>query len=277
MGALNGIAGAVNGVNTVRTWDIATSADIQKLIASNTKGGPARLIGNEDWRGSYKAYGHTPILLPGYAGAFLGSFDGANGVSGDIVVDRATINIPIEAGGPIEHTVDFSGNGALDFGAAVVEDETDPEIYTSIGCKVMLGTVANPAVWTKEVDNVRAVSLVLNADNVKYVSSGTGGKTKRLPGNIDASLSISVYEGDPTEIIVPNTLWGVRLYVNATEYWELLWALFSEASGVEVDRESAAMIGATLNAAFNGYTKIQTVETEGHILDPASEAWWPTA
>lgn len=276
MGVLNGIAGAVDGIQTVRTWSVQTGAETHALHASNTKRGPVRLEGNEDWSGSYSSYGHTPLALPGETFAFTGSFDGADGVVGSAVVDSAEITIDVEGKTPISHVVNFSGDGALAFGEAVAVDESDPDAFSPVGCKAALGTLIAEPVWT-DLDNVRTMVISLSAANASYASSGSAGHMKRLVGNIDCTMSITVYEGDPTKVIAPNTHKAVRLYVTPTLYWEFLWAIFSEASGIEVDVEGGGMLGVTYNAGFNGWDTIAAALTEGHIKTPEAATWWPAA
>lgn len=277
MGILNGVLGAVDGIDTIRSWSVDTIADIQKLIASNTKGGPLRLPGNKDWSGNYTAYGHTPLKMPRDTFTFHGSLDGANGVEGAAIVESVEIAIDIEGGLPISHTVNFSAMAALDLNAEkVVGDAVDPAVFPAIQRKVEIGTVAAEPDWT-DVDNVRTITLGFSAENPSYVSSGTEGHTKRLAGNIDGTLSFDVYEGDPGLLIPINTVKIVRVYVTSTLFWELKWMTFREASGIEVNREDGTLIGATLNADFNGFTEIAEVLTEGHIINPATETWWPAA
>lgn len=277
MGILNGILGAVDGIDTIRGWSVDTSADIQRLIASNTKGGPLRLPGNKDWGGNYNAYGHTPLKMPGSIFTFHGSLDGANGVEGSAIVESVEISIDIEGGLPISHVVNFAAMGVLDLNAVkAVSDAVDVAAFSAIQRKVMIGTVVAVPVWT-EVPNVRTVTLGFSAENPSYVSSQTAGHTKRLKGNIDGSLAMTVYEGDPGLLIPANTVKAVRVYVTATLYWELYWMMFREASGIEANREDGSLIGATQNAEFNGFTDVAAVQTEGHIINPAVETWWPAA
>lgn len=277
MGVLSGIAGAVDGIGTIRTWSVETSAAIQRMIASNTKGGPIRLAGNKDWSGNYAAYGHTPLKMPGDIFTFHGSLEGAKGIEGSAIVEAAEIVIDIEGGLPIAHTVDFAAMGALDLAAEkAVSDSLDPAVFPAIGRKVQIGTVVADPDYS-DIPNVRTITLRFSAENPSYVSSGTAGHLKRLKGNVDAGLSVSVYEGDAAALIAPNTLKAVKIFVTSTLFWELRWILFGEASGIEIDREGGALIGATLNGEFNGFTEIAEVMTEGYIKKPGAVGWWPAA
>lgn len=277
MGVINGIAAAVNGANTVRKWSISTKADVQAYVASNTHGATGRLPGNEDWSGSFTGYGHTPPVMPGSALSFLGSIDGANGCSGTAIVDQVEVSIDIEGGKPVDWTCTFSGNGPLTFGAANVADATEPDPPSSIGCKVQLGTLAANAVYT-ELAEVRTVKLTIKSDNKAYVSSSTAGQTKRIKGNLDWSMAISVYTDSLATLIARNTINAFRVFVDSTEYWELLWGIFGEVSGIDLDREGAGNLGAQYNVSMAGFAEIGGSNTTGSITAPgASPAFWPAA
>lgn len=276
MSVISGKSGAVDGAGTVRDWSVSSSADIQAYIASNTSGGTGRLAGNKDWSGSYKAYGHTPANLPGASFTFTGSVDGTNGVTGTARVDSVDIECDIEGGGIISHTVNFSSNGALTLGSAAATDATVAIPPSAIGCDVQLGTVASSPSWTPVTD-VRSWTLTLTADNQSYVSSDTAGETKRNEGNLDATVSYSVYEGDPSGLPAVNSIAAIRLYTSASAYWELLWVMFGEASDIQTDIEGGSLVGATLNASMNAVATVGETDTVGTIKTPAEATIWPAA
>ncbi len=276
MGVISGIAGAVNGVSGMRNWSIMTSAEVQAYIASHTAGGTGRQIGNTDWSGSYGCYGHTPASLPGAALSFVGSIDGTNGAAGTAIVDSCDIECDIEASGLLSHTVNFSGNGALTLGAGVAADATTAIPGTAIGCKAAFGTLVAEPVWTDIVD-VRNWKLSLSAANQEYVNSGTSGQKRRTAGNIDATISIAVHVDDLADLPVLNAIHAVRLYVSATLYWEILWGIVGEASDIQIDREGAAIVGATINLPWTGIATIAAAATKGSIKTPAGATFWPAA
>lgn len=268
-----GINAAVDGVSTARGWEVSYTADTQKYVASNTDGGPGREDGNKDWSGSYTAYGHTPAVWPGESFTFLGSEDGAVGVSGTAIVDTITINIDFESGAIIDYTVNFSADGALTLNAAaVVADATMPAAYTSIGRKVQLKAIGGAYA---DVDDVRTVTITLSAENQSYVSSSTSGWVRRNAGNFDATLSLSIYESDLSALILPNSIYSVKVYVTAAAFWEFEWIKFGEASGVTVDREGAGHIAYTANGAFTGFAEVTGSMTQGFIKNPAVATKWP--
>jgi hypothetical protein len=271
---LSGKQGAVNGIPCVRSWKVVTSADVQAFITSSTSGGTGRKAGNKKWTGEYKGYGSLPAVAPGESFTFGGSIDGVKGCSGSAIVDKVEIVIDIEGGKIIEHTVTFTGNGALTLGAAAYFDYTVADAPTSIGCKVLLGTVAASPEYT-ELTNVRKVTLSMSADNKTFVNSSTAGETGAVSGNIDAEVSISVHTVDFSALPTLNTVKSVQVFVNATEFWQVDWMIFDEASDLEVNPESGDIVGATLTAKLAGVQTISAVDTIGAITDPEETVIWP--
>ncbi len=280
MGAITGKAGAVDGAAIVRNWNISETADTQAYVASNTHGGTGRLPGNVDWSGAYDAYGHTPANMPGAGFTFTGSIDGTEGVVGLAIVDQVVITCDIEGGGILSNVTNFSANGVLDPTGAVASDTPDVIPPSAIGCKVELDeayTTGTP-VWV-EVTDVRTWTLTLTSANPSYVSSSTAGQTKRNIGNLDATMSYTVYDDDIDHLIPVNTIAGMKLYVNSTLYWEILWTIFGEMSDIQVDIETSAFIGATQNASMNGLAVVSASDTIGSIKTPAASpvTIWPAA
>ena len=276
MGVVSGLSGAVNGKSTVRKWSISYTADTQAFVASNTKLGTGRLAGNKDWSGAYEGYGHTPDAIPGAEFTFTGSIDGTKGVAGTAIVDTVEIVIDIESGGIISHTVSFSANGALTEGAAAAVDASLPAVYTAIGCKVEVSDVLAEVAYA-DLPDVRTITISMTASNASYVSSDTGGETKRVAGNLDVTIAVSLYTNDPSTSPIPavNAHQFIRCYVNSTEYWEFLAVLTGEHSDVEVDIEGAAITGLTLNFGMSGWYDLDGTITEGEINTPALATVWP--
>ena len=278
----SGRLAAIDNVTTVRDWRVSIDSDVQNFVASNTKGMQGTVKGNRDWNGSFNCYGHTPPIAfkPGEEVAFLGSYDGAKGLSGQILIDSIEITIDIEAGSIIGYTVNFSGNGAPDIDAdAVVTDATMPDVYSSSqNCKVEAADL--PAISEySEVEHLRTVTITISADNVSYVDSSTGGWTKRKKGNLSCEISLTFYAEDndlsnATELY-PNTLKKIHIHVDDGEYWELDCIIFSNLSDILLDREAAAMVGFSIDGSFTAYYDDGTEMVEGSITDPADNEWWP--
>lgn len=278
MTVLSGRGGAVDGESCVREWRIAVSAELSEYAGSNTDGMVSALEGNEDWSGSFSGYGATPVAMPGEAMAFVGSIDGSVGAAGTAIVDSVEITADIEGRKPIEYVVNFSRNGALTLGTAEAEDTTTllaPQADEN--CVVKLGTLASPAVFTALAD-VRNWKLTISAANPSYVSSSTSGGKARFAGNLSVSFSVGVYCGTFATLPAVNTVKALQFYVNATEYWQVLWGVFGEASDLLVNREQVNVVGATLNGRMTAVRTIGSTVTKGSITKPGgASAWWPAA
>ena len=275
MSVTSGIYGCIDGVHTVRNWRISLSADVQKVIASNTAGNALRLAGNKDWSGSFETFGGQPVLKPGESFTFTGKATGAWGVVGPAIVDQVEIRWDIEGGGPIVTTTTFSANGALERQFVSASDFTDPEPESSVGCKIEYAAPATSPQFN-DIPDVRTVTLTMTSDNQSYVSSSTAGETKRMAGNWDVTLSIAVYESALGEawIFPPNSIRALRLYINDTEFWLLSWMMFHEMSDIEVNRETGALIGFTYNAGFTGFAYEGASLLSGEIVTPDLTSWW---
>jgi hypothetical protein len=69
-----------------------------------------------------------------------------------------------------------------------------------------------------------------------------------------------------------NSVYSIRIYVDAELYWDILWVMFGEASDLTVDREGAAIVGATLNAGL----VVSQADAVGSITVPdGASPWWP--
>lgn len=281
-GLLGKIEDASGTITQVRDWSIDETADVKSYASSNTDGGMGRLTGNIDYTGQYNAYGHTPEILPGNFFTFTGAIDDANGVSTDTdgcIVDSFVINWGIEAGDVISHTVSFSGTGVLSRGAAVVTEDTTLTIPpTSIGTKAELGTIVAVPVFT-EILNITAMSLTVSSANTAYTNSGTAGRVKRLKGLLDAIASITVQTDDFSNVDIPtiNEEGQLRMYVDATTYWDLKWMKCDAVADAVVDVETAAVVGVTLNFGMMGFADVAGTPTKGFLANPATTNIWPPA
>lgn len=274
MAVLAGTGGAVNTIEQVRTWQIESKAELAEYASSNTRQAMAAMDGNTDWTGSYTAYGAEPEAMPNEAFSFAGSIDGTNGASGTAIVESIEIDWDIEGGKPIGHVVNFAANSALVIGAQVATDTSLLLPPSAIGTKIELGTLVAVPVWT-EVDDVRTIKLTISAANQGYVTSSTGGGTRRKAGNIKLDLSYSVYEGDWASLPTPNLEKAIRLYDDAASFWLINWIKFGAASNLLVDREGGGLVGATMNAAHMPLATVDAAITEGTITKPDESEWWP--
>lgn len=275
---ITGESAVVAGVDTVEEWSINYKGDPQSYVASNTKSAMVRVAGNKDWSGSYKAKGHTPVRMPRDTFDFEGAVSGGViGVSGPVKVRQTSITFDVEAGRIIDHEVQFESNGALDRAPAhspALTDTTVPDAPSSIGMKIeMAEPIGSPSF--SELLDVRTVTITFSANNPSYVSSSTDGQTKRSDGNLDVTLAISVYEADPDILPAEDAIKHVKVFVDATTFWEFKWVMFGEATGLTANLASEDHINATLNASFTGFADVDGTPTEGYIKNPAASTIWP--
>ncbi len=278
MAVLGGELGFVKDVGTVRNWSISDTGVATPGWASNTKRGPRRVAANKDWSGQFQVYGGGHILLPGVGIPFHGSFDGAKGLGGNIIPNRVSIEIPVENAGIITQTVSFDGDGPWALETKEVTDETLPDIYPGAVCKASLGTVAAEITWT-DISNIRRMVIELTATNAAYVDSSTSQWTYRKGGPMDAAATIDLNAVDNVLANIPNTgtIRAARIYVSATTFWEFRWMHLQGLSNLTVDRESHAIVGASLGMGFSGWEEINGTPTEGVIIAPSTDTVWPEA
>ncbi len=259
MTVISGINAHIDGVSTLRNWKVRMRNMPPEGVTTDAPGGVQRLAGNKDWRGIYLAYGHTPLQWPGDAFSFSGDVDASYGISGTAIVDKITIECPVEEGARIEHAVEFSANGALSAAAASATAGATPTIFSAISRKVALGGV--------DVTDVRGWKLVLSANNKPYVSSDTAGQVQRVAGNIDAQFEYKVYEDSASDFPTEGTMAVVRFYVTSSTYWELTWGIFQEIADWGGDLEGAENVGAVIRGAYSAFN----ATSMGTIRNPAGD------
>lgn len=281
MGEINGIGGVVDGEATIRSWTAELSDELVAIFASNTRGGPHTIDGNEDWSGSYNGFGSIPNRLPGsFINNLKLSLNGSVGIDGPAIVDRVEVVWDLEGKQPIAYTTSFSGNGAPTLGVAVATDVTKPadKVLPSKGTKIEIADFVPDTPSYAVVEGLRTATLAMWRDNTTYVNGGTAGAVKRLKGNFNASLAFAVHTHDFSKLAAALSTpargknMGVKVYTTSTLFWLLEWMKLRNLSDLLCDREGAGMIGMTLNWDYNGFlttgTSTPTANT-GRILTPA--------
>lgn len=261
MTVICGKAGAVNGENTVGMWEVTYNGNPFEYYASNTDGMSGQLAGNHDWSGSYKLLGEEPANMPGDGIMFIGSLDGTKGVEGDVIIDSITVTAPIAAGGPITTVVSFSSNGALTVGSAAATDTTEPQPPPAKLAKLNIGG--------SDVDDVQSITMTITSANKEYVVTG---ETKRVAGNLTATMSYDILESTYSNLPAPNADMLVKFYVTATIFWDFKWMLVENLTGLKVDIEANELVGATVNLKFNGFVS----GVHGWITQPGGTDFWGT-
>lgn len=270
MGLISAKLGAVStGSSQAAVKDITIDYDAANVVygTSGTAGGVGRIKGVSDWRATFTIYGATANMYPG-TGFTLTAYDGAGSWSGTAIVEEMTIEADIKGGGLISATVTVASNGLLTRGTTSVTDSATPAPVSAKGVKVTYDGTDRP--------HATGWRLTLRSENKPYHSSGTydvatdTNYAGRIAGRKDASGSWTELEalgasmprdGETTKIL--------KLYVNATEFWEIKWPTIDSVS-TPVAVEAGDIVEPTVNWSFNGYSG-----GVGYINKPDASAWWP--
>lgn len=273
----SGKFGAISGVSGIRNWNISDENTTPTLKASNLGGGTGRSSGIKKWSGSFSAYGIVPIVMPSETYSFIGftapdtDVGGTNGLryTGTIMVDSVTITWNWKTGQVIDHTVNFTGSGLLAFSvAAAITDETAIAAYPVCGTKLMQSV--DDETYAEVTDLVQA-TFTITAANQDSINSSTACAVVRKAGNIDWTLAVQ-QEKTLRDITLINTDYFLRLYVDATDYWQLSGARCLSFTGIKVDVESNAIIDRTINFGMQA----QMDGALGVIIKPGEVSeWWP--
>jgi len=270
---ITGINGAVDGVPGVVNWNVSETPNLQSRGNSSVAGSVITKTGVKDWSGTYEAEGGAPVHMPGETFTFTGSADGSVGATGPAIVESVTINWDWENDAMLGHSVNFAGNGALTRGVAAAVDASVTIPTMSSVCDIMTGTLVAVPVWTA-LEHLRTASLTITAANTLQKTSDTAGWTKRNAGPVTANGSISVFTDSPANPLDPGDENGLKMYVSATAFWQLLWAKWGEMSDIRVDTNTGDILGCTLNFQFTAAVLIATVATKGSITEPDTNVFW---
>ena len=274
MAVISGIGGAVNGIPCVRSWEASVSEDVQEAVSSCSDGAVQRITGNEDWSGTFTQFATDPVSMPGNLITFAGSIEGTVGVTGPAIVDQVDVNVDIEGGTPIELETSFSSDGAVTVGASVGVDSSVAVPEGSKLRKIEVAINIDTPVYVA-IPDVTSFNLSLVSTNTSYVSSTTAGATRRIPGNKDTTGSFAQLTGDFASMLQPGDIVLLRLFVTATEFWQLTYVRIIDLSNLQVDREGATPVGGTVNFAFSGIEVVSASPTKGTIIQPDTTVWWP--
>lgn len=277
---LSGKHSVVNGISTMRNWNVELTQDVKIYAASNTDGAKDRVEGPHKWSGSLDAYGATPLWLPGSLNAFTGYTAPADGVggsagqtyTGNVRIDNVAISINPQSGDIISHVVNFTGDGPwAEASTAAIVDATLPDVPKPCPIKVVRDPLGTPI----DITGITAITLTLTAENLTTVNADTYdvGTNKcwqeTRAGIIDWTMTIA-REEDVTESPNVGDNDHLHVYVSASEYYDLLWGQVVGYTGITVDRETGAIINHTLNYGMKSFNGAQ-----GRIQLPgAVSAWW---
>jgi len=116
---------------------------------------------------------------------------------------------------------------------------------------------------SSEVDQTKGWSFNPTVEAKSYSTSATGGVVSARPGNITASGSFAVLITGSTVPAYPGEIADLKLYINATQYWQFANAMITDITEV-VDIETNEIIALDLNWTFAG----SSTGTGGTITKP---------
>ena len=283
MGIHSGRFGKINGINTVRNWNLSETMTPAMYVASNTRFGHGRKEGVRQWNGSFGVFGAAPIVMPGDFLAFEGytapttDVDGDPGktYAGSAYIDSVQLTWNWNSGELLAHMVNFSGHLGLTVGDDTVVDVVEPDPERVCGTKITYDPAGGGG--EVEITNLVQAQLTLSCPNVPYVNSSTNCLTGRKKGIVDWTLALT-HQGEERDVAldIGDDL-DLRLYIDATQFWRLTWGHVHDYSGLQVDPESGAIIQRTINISMNGFLAgASSPGPVGAIRVPgASSDWWP--
>lgn len=284
MTVLSGRFALVGGISTNRGWTLEDNSELQTYSASNIPLGMNRACGVRSWNGSYRAFGASPLYMPGESFSFSGFTAPDSGVSGGAgyayegtaYVNQVVINWSWSGGDTlISHEVSFAGHLALTPDAAKVFP-TDATAPAEEGVCASLG-VFYDALWAGQLADVKSIQLTLTNSLQAYVNSSTVLSnviwTGQTPGVNDWTAAIQLETHKPP--LAVNSIYPFKFDVNETadptDTWELTEAIISGYSGITADRETGAILGMTMNLGMRGHDGT----TLGSIKPPGASNFWP--
>ncbi len=263
MGVASGITCLVDGVPSMSGWWVQDTNLAPEFSSSDTPGAMARETGNSDWKGAYRAYGHTPVHFPGEAIDFKGDItDVPKGVNGTGIINRITVTCPIEEGKLIDTVVEFSGNGALAHTTGNATKGADPKIFSAIIRKIK---------WANSDVAVRNWRLVMSARNRPYVDTDTAGLVLRNAGNVDAQFEYGLYEDDPADRPTKGDVQIIKFFVTASTSWDLTWGILQQVGPFRADHEGAENVAGIVRGSWTS----QDGTSIGTLINPAGGTKWP--
>lgn len=281
MGIHSGKFGAVNGISTVRNWQIGETSDVKVFAASNTKGGTGRRRGNRDWSGNIAHYGGLPLVLPGEEFNFAGFTSPDDDVSGNgvrwygpAICESVNINWNWETAEIINSVINFAANGALARDTTEITDTSNVDAPSPIGAGVRI--IPSGSSSAGELCPVVSAALTLTTPAKPYANSCTAGQMKRKLGNLDWTLALVLHENDPDDLpYAIDDFVGIQIDIDDTgsNYWEMIYALVQDFSNIVTDIETGNIIQMTSNF---GMAADDAEGNIGTISLPGGTQYWPT-
>lgn len=274
-------------------WAITPETDIHEKRTSATSQGPVRVAGIEKWSGAFDGHGGLPTIFPGDAFEFTGVVSGVGATDictaiGNARCHEVQITVNYETGEPIMHNVAFQSNGTLTLANdTLIADAPLDTILPASSFVIPDGAtipvksddLSGAISYGDTFADVRTVTITLTTANPERITSSTAGVAKHDEGNIDAKVSLTVFEADPTLFLSIGDTKAYRFYVTASTYWDFEFLTVISMSDFSVDPANPDLIGVTYEL---GYTSIATIDTggtptdtQGTIAKPTGGDWYP--
>ncbi len=269
MSIVTGLSGVFLGQGTVRSFNVRELREAIEWSASGAAGIKSQIAGNKDWNGSASMYGYVPAVMPGAGFTFKGQTDSAStgkAWTGTAIMDTLSVTCNTEAAQPLECSIGFSGNGDVSTTTTVITDATAPSVYSSISCGADFAGTA--------IKDVRSWTMNIASDNKRYASSETAGQYLRKAGNKSGTVTVTNYQADVTDVLVPGVIDVLKLYVTSTLFWQLSYCQLEDWDTV-VDIETGDITGVSYSFKYSAFKLITGTWTQGTIINPATTAYYP--
>lgn len=275
----------VNGQSTNAGWSINDSHTPAEAVASNTAFAKARRRGVREWAGSFAFYGHQPFAMPGASFSFSGYTAPENDgyglgliYSGTALASQLVITWDWSTGQLIKSQLDFVGHLALSRAQGAPPLDASVPVLESIAvsagiqCKDI--TLADSAYTA--FPNVTNATLTITNAIQEYVNSSTidsGDLWKgRKAGILDWAVSMTQQDNLRTQIFIGDQV-ALKMYVDATTFWDLQYGIVKDFTGIQINRETGAIIQQTVNVDMDA-VNINTGAL-GQIVQPNGTLFWP--
>lgn len=274
----------VNGQGTMAGWSINDQHTPSEAVASNTQFGKARRVGVREWSGSFAFFGTKPLAMPGSSFSFSGytapENDGfGNGLvySGTAFASQLAITWDWSSGALIRSQLDFVGHLALTSAQAAPPLDASVPVLESIAVSngIWLQDITT-SVASAAIPNVAQATLTITNSIQEYVNSSTivGGSLwkGRKPGIVDWAAAIVQQDNVRTAFAIGDQV-ALKMYVDATTFWNLQYGIVKDFTGIQINRETGAIIQQTINVDMDA-VKI-TDGSIGSITQPDGTLFWP--
>lgn len=267
--AVRAFDAAINGVNNARELVLWETGDDITVVHSASDGAFIEMSGTEDWEGYYSAYG--AVSANGYPNDALSLAFNINqavdvGGSGTAIIEAVRIDWDFVKNWPLMHTVKFAGNGAFTWGAQTTSDTSTVALLPSRDGDIKVATPAGSPSFAS-VDRVVRAQLTVFSDTTRYADSSTSTGYKRAAGVLGWNVLLDVHADDPSAQETLNGDKHVRMYADATNYWDIQWVRWKKIGEFKVPIDGREHVVSRYHGSGTGFTDIGGTWTQGQLVD----------